>query len=68
MEESSRGPVTFAVDGWTIRAQHGLPATYQHYRRNAAWLDEFDLAGDDGDSCFLAVTRGVEPWPRLVVA
>jgi hypothetical protein len=66
--EDSHGPVTVAVDGWTIRVQNGLPATYQHYRRNAVLLDEFDLAGDEGDPCFLAVTRGSEPWPCLVVA
>jgi hypothetical protein len=66
--EEFRGPVTVAVDGWTIRTQHGLPASYEHYRRNAVLLDEFDLAGGEGDSCFLALTRGDEPWPRLVVA
>ena len=66
--EDGHGPVTVAVDGWTIRVQHGLPAVYQHYRRNAELAEEFDLAGDEGDSCFLAVTRGSEPWPGLVVA
>lgn len=66
--ELSRGPVTVALGDWTIRVQHGLPATYEHYRRNAALLEEFELADDEGDSCFLAVTAGSEPWPRLVVA
>jgi hypothetical protein len=63
-----RGPVTVALGGWTIRVQQGLPAAYENYRRNAVLLDEFDLADDEGDACFLAVTCGGEPWPRLVVA
>jgi hypothetical protein len=66
--ENGHGPVTVAVDGWMIRVQHGLPARYEHYRRNAELLDEFDLAGAEGDHCFLAVTRASEPWPSLVVA
>ncbi|HEY3907301.1 MAG TPA: hypothetical protein VGM14_25585 [Streptosporangiaceae bacterium] len=66
--EQDHGPVTVAVDGWTIRVQHGLPASYQHYRHNAELLDEFDLPDDEGDHCFVAVNRGGEPFPRLVVA
>jgi len=66
--EQGRGPFTVAMDGWTIHAQHGLPVTYQHFRRHAVLSDEFGLASDEGDHCFLAVTWGGEPWPRLVVA
>jgi hypothetical protein len=66
--EQSRGPFTVAVDGWMIHAQHGLPAIYQHFRQHAVLCDEFDLASDEGDHCFLAVAGGGEPWPRLVVA
>lgn len=63
-----RGPITVAVDGWRIDVQHGLPASYDVYRRNATLAEEFELDNPHGDTYYLAVTRGTEPWPCLVVA
>lgn len=47
-----RGPFTLAVEGWTIAAQHGLPALPGSYRQHAVLCEEFDLASDQGDCCF----------------
>ena len=66
--DQGRGPFTIALDGWTIGVQHGLPAAYRAYRQHAALHDEFDLASDEGDHCFVTVTGDGDPWPRLVVA
>jgi hypothetical protein len=66
--DRGRGPFILALDGWMIHAQHGLPSIYGGYRQHAVLHDEFDLASDWGDCCFVAVAGGGEPWPRLVVA
>jgi hypothetical protein len=63
-----RGTFTLSVDGWTIRAQHGLPAAYASYRQCAVLCDEFDLCSDQGDCCFVAVSRADEPRQGLVLA
>lgn len=66
--DDGHGPFTLAVDGWTIHVQHGLPLIYGSYRQRAVVLEEFDLAGDAGASCFVAVAAAGDPFPRLVVA
>jgi hypothetical protein len=66
--DGSRGPLTVAVDGWTIRAQHGLPGTYDVDRRHAVLCEEIGLADAEGDCWFLAAAADGELRPRLVVA
>jgi hypothetical protein len=56
-----RGTFTLSVDGWTIRAQHGLPAAYASYRQCAVLCDEFDLRSDQGDCCFVAFRELMSP-------
>jgi hypothetical protein len=68
MASDAGGPVTIAVDGWIIDVQHGLPLTYGYRRQRAVLCEEVELSLAEGDSCFLAVTKGDEPRSRLVLA
>jgi hypothetical protein len=44
-----------------------LPELYEHYRKHATLLEEFDLASSEGRFCFFGVGRQLD-WPDLVVA
>ena len=43
-----------------------LPDQYASYIERARLVEEFDLQSPEGESCFLAVSRGAS-WPFLVV-
>lgn len=43
------------------------PELYEHYRKHAVLLEEFELSSSDGKFCFFAVGQQLD-WPDLVVA
>jgi hypothetical protein len=62
-----RGPLSVALDGWTVLVQRGLPQTLDWFMGHADRADRFDLEIPDGDSCFVAAARTGRP-PGLAVA
>jgi hypothetical protein len=67
-----RGPISVTGPRWTVQVQHGLPGTYDTFRRKAVLVEEIGIDGPyaerDSDVCFVAVSADGAPWPALVVA
>lgn len=62
-----RGPLSVAVEGWTVLSQRGLPQTLDWFMNHANRADSFDLDADDGDYCFVAAGR-TGKTPSVAVA
>ena len=62
-----RGPVSVAVDGWSILVQRGLPQAFDTYCSQARLVETFDMNLSDGDFCF-AAAGPVDNWPSVVTA
>jgi hypothetical protein len=62
-----RGPLSVALDGWTILVQRGLPQILDWFMEHATRADRFDLEVPDGDFCFVAAAR-TGRLPALAVA
>lgn len=62
------GPITVAINGWTVLVQEGLPAIFDEYKKHAALCDELEIAAGAGPKCFVAASRSAGDWPELVVA
>jgi hypothetical protein len=64
--EESRGPTSFSVEGWTVIAQRGLPASLATFEASASLRVSFDRTSNAGDAFFVAIGVASE-WPSLVV-
>ena len=55
-------------DKYSMLVHRGpLPEIYGEYRKRAAFVEEHELDSAEGETCFVAISKGIQ-WPALLIS